>query len=213
MPECPLCHFQQTTLFSADPHREYWRCKQCRLVFVPANQHLSPVQEQQHYLLHNNTLTDPGYRRFLERLVNPLLATLGLKNLTGLDFGCGPGPLLAQMCREAGHQMHIWDPFFANEPAVLQRQYDFISCTEAIEHFVKPANEWQLWLNLLKPGGVLAIMTSHYVSQQHFANWHYKRDPTHISFFCADTFRFLAQRDQMSLSFPVKDVVLLRKAG
>lgn len=213
MPACPLCLFQQTTLFSIDPHREYWVCSQCKLVFVPPEQHLSAAQEHQHYLLHNNDLTDPGYRRFLQRLASPLLVALGQTSLSGLDFGCGPGPLLAEMCREAGHHMRVWDPFFAKDPSALQQQYDFVTCTEAIEHFVKPANEWQLWLHLLKPGATLAIMTSHYPPLPQFANWHYKRDPTHISFFCAETFQFLAQRDQMSVSFPAKDVVLLRKAG
>jgi SAM-dependent methyltransferase len=213
MEPCPLCQHADSILFSSDSQREYRQCQQCQLVYVPSAQLLSPAQEQQHYQLHNNDLDDPGYRQFLQRLASPLLAALPPGQLQGLDFGCGPGPLLAKMLAEAGHQMQLWDPFFANNPAALAQSYDFICCSEAIEHFVHPAQEWQCWLHLLKPDGVLAIMTSYYHNAAHFANWHYKRDPTHIRFFHQHTFAFLARRDQLSLSFPAKDVVILRKAG
>lgn len=213
MEPCPLCLHPDSSLFSQDSQRQYRQCQQCALVFVPRAQLLTAEQEQQHYQLHNNDVSDAGYRQFLNRLAGPLLAALPAGPLQGLDFGCGPGPLLAQMLQEAGHQMQLWDPFFANNPEVLTRRYDFISCSEAIEHFVNPAQEWQCWLKLLQPGGVLAIMTSHYPAVSQFANWHYKRDPTHIRFFHPDTFNFLARRDQLSLSFPAKDVVILRKAG
>lgn len=210
---CPLCLQAHSQLFSRDAQREYWQCQHCWLVFVNRQQLLSPEAEKQHYQLHNNDLNDEGYRRFLERLTQPLLAELGSQSQQGLDFGCGPGPLLAAMLREAGHQMWLWDPFFAPNPEVLNQQYDFISCTEAIEHFVKPALEWQRWMTMLRPSGVLAIMTSYYPTAEQFGQWHYKRDPTHISFFQAATFHYLAQRDQLTVSFPAKDVVILRKAG
>jgi len=44
---------------------------------------------------------DPRYRRFLARLAEPLIAHLP-KGARGLDFGCGPGPTLSLMLREAG---------------------------------------------------------------------------------------------------------------
>lgn len=213
MLKCPLCQSQHTSLFSADSNREYWQCQQCSLVFVPLKHHLSPEEEKKHYLLHNNDLNDLGYRQFLQRLATPLLEELGKITQYGLDFGCGPGPLLAQMCQDAGHHMTVWDPFFAPNDFALAQEYDFICCTEAIEHFVDPAKEWQLMLNMLKPGGLMAIMTSFYPKTPLFESWYYKRDPTHISFFSIETFQFLASRDKLIASFPLKDVVLLRKAG
>lgn len=210
---CPLCQHTQTQVYSQDPQRCYLQCQRCQLVFVARQQLLSAEQERQHYLLHNNDVTDTGYRQFLSKLATPLLAMLGDDAKQGLDFGCGPGPLLARMFSEAGHQMQVWDPFFANNPLALQQQYDFISCTEAIEHFVNPINEWQLWLQLLKPAGMLAIMTKCYPDATAFNNWHYKRDPTHISFFSEQTFHWLAQQYNLQLAFPTNDVVIFRKAG
>ena len=93
----------------------------------------------------------------------------------------------------------------------LQQQYHFICCSEAIEHFVNPAQEWALWLTLLKPGGTLAIMTKRYTTAAAFAGWHYKRDPTHVSFFSADTFAYLAERDGFTLNIADNDVVILQQ--
>lgn len=208
---CPLCLGQQCQLFHQDKRRRYFQCQFCMLVFADRASLLSAEQELAQYQLHNNDLQDPGYRQFLQRLAAPLLAGLPEQNLCGLDYGCGPGPLLAKMLEEAGHRMAVWDPFFARNEAALQQYYDFICCTEAIEHFSNPAVEWQQWLNLLKPKGHLAIMTKRYTDAEAFAGWHYKNDPTHISFFSEATFTFLAQRDDFTLQFVDKDVVLLQR--
>ncbi|WP_445428306.1 class I SAM-dependent methyltransferase [Alishewanella sp. HL-SH05] len=210
---CPLCGHADTLRYNAQLHPPYWQCQRCALVFLDRHHLLSAEQEKQHYLLHNNDLNDAGYRLFLNKLAAPLLQTLGNTTKSGLDFGCGPGPLLANMLQEAGHQMQVWDPFFANDPAPLEQQYDFISCTEAIEHFVDPLNEWQLWLQLLKPAGVLAIMTKCYPTAEAFSNWYYRRDPTHITFFSQATFRWLAAQYQLKVAFPANDVVIFSKAG
>lgn len=208
---CPLCGQWDAAFFCADKRRQYFRCSRCELVFADRATLLSAEEELAQYKLHQNNLADEGYRRFLQRLASPLLAVLPAKPLKGLDFGCGPGPLLALMLAEAGHQMAVWDPFFANEPSVLKQQYDFISCSEAIEHFVRPADEWMQWLSLLAPKGILAIMTKRYSSQAAFQQWHYKNDPTHVSFFSANTFVYLAQRDGFNVEFPADDVVILQR--
>ena len=208
---CPLCKHVNTPLFHQDKRLCYFQCQQCFLVFADPVSRLSAEDELAQYQLHNNDINDAGYRQFLQRLATPLLQHLAASGLDGLDFGCGPGPLLAKMLSEAGQNMAVWDPFFAPDSAALNRQYDFISCTEAIEHFVQPATEWQLWRALLKPGGTLAIMTKRYTDAAAFANWHYKLDPTHVSFFCEATFEFLAQRDGFSVKFAAKDVVLLQQ--
>lgn len=208
---CPLCLAEQIVFFHQDSRRHYYQCLQCQLVFADRNSVLSPQAELAQYQLHQNDLADAGYRRFLQRLATPLLQRLAETGLQGLDFGCGPGPLLAKMLTEAGQHVALWDPYFACDEQVLQQQYDFISCTEAIEHFVQPAREWALWLSLLKPGAVLAIMTKRYTTKAAFAGWHYKLDPTHVSFFSAHTFNFLAQRDDLIIDFFDNDVVLLQR--
>ena len=63
-------------------------------------------------------MNDAGYRRFLSKLADPLMARLA-PGARGLDYGCGPGPALAAMLREAGHEVALYDPFFAPDPAPL----------------------------------------------------------------------------------------------
>ena len=208
---CPLCHSSNSLFFFQDKRRRYFQCQQCQLVFADRASLLSAGQELAQYQLHQNDIEDQGYRQFLQRLATPLLAALPDKKCLGLDFGCGPGPLLAKMLTEAGHDMAVWDPFFAKDDTALQQQYDFVSCSEAIEHFVNPAQEWLLWLSLLKPDGILAIMTKRYTSAEAFANWHYKNDPTHVSFFSEQTFAYLARRYGFVLQVVDKDVVLLQR--
>jgi len=94
---CPLCNHEKSVLFHKDAHREYKRCPQCALVFVPKEQRLTPEKEKAVYDLHQNNPHDQGYRKFLSRLFDPIVERVqpGVK---GLDFGCGPGPTLG--CRK-----------------------------------------------------------------------------------------------------------------
>lgn len=190
--------------------RHYLRCDRCQASFV-AHKHL-PLSEQERelYQLHNNDSDDLAYRCFLSRLSMPLLAALPPAQ-QGLDYGCGPGPVLARMLEEAGHHMTLYDPFFHDDQEVLGRQYDFITCTEAVEHFHQPSQEFRRLDSLLEPGGILAIMTCFQTDDARFANWHYRRDPTHVVFYREETFCFIACRFGWRCEIPCKDVVLLHK--
>lgn len=209
MPLCPLCKGAAAD-FHQDKHRAFLRCEVCALIFAHPDSALSPAEEKSRYELHQNHPDDPRYRRFLSRLVEPLAERLDAPPLEGLDFGCGPGPTLSVMMEELGYRVALYDPFFAPAQEVLKRQYNFITCTEAIEHFNAPAKEWRLLLDLLEPGGWLGLMTK-LAEPDAFARWHYKFDPTHVSFFSRATFRWLAQRDRLGIEFVGSDVILLRK--
>ena len=211
MQPCPLCHSEQHGVFVEDKNRCYFRCQPCALIFADPEAQLSPEQEKAVYDQHQNNPDDMGYRQFLGRLATPLVERLPAGPLDGLDFGSGPGPTLSIMLEEMGYNMAIYDPYFAPDPSVLTRQYDFVTCTEAIEHFNQPAKEWGLLLSMIKPGGWLGLMTKLATDAEAFTRWHYKNDPTHVSFFSRDTFRFLAQRDGLEVEFVGNDVILLRK--
>ncbi|WP_306521662.1 class I SAM-dependent methyltransferase [Rheinheimera sp.] len=208
---CPLCLGKDNHFYHQDKKRSYFQCQHCQLVFADANSHLAADAEVAIYQQHENNPLDQRYRAFLNKLAAPLLERLGNSGLSGLDFGCGPGPTLSLMLQEAGQKMAVFDPYFANQPEVLTQQYDFICSTEAIEHFYQPVNEWALWLKLLKTNGWLGLMTKLAPVQAEFALWHYKNDPTHVCFFSRDTFLFLANRDGFSLEFIGNDVILLQK--
>ena len=208
---CPLCADSVgSSHFHSDHHRDYYRCPCCCLVHVPPSQLLSPAAERAEYDKHQNSPDDPGYRKFLGRLFNPL--TIRLRPAShGLDFGSGPGPTLSLMFEETGHQMSLFDPFYAPEKYALTGQYDFITASEVVEHLHDPATELALLWSILKPGGWLGIMTKLALDRAAFSRWHYKSDPTHVCFFSIKTMDWLARQWQTKLLQIGKDVLLFQK--
>lgn len=192
--------------------REFLSCPHCLAIHVPRQFHLPAGLEKAEYDKHQNLPQDDGYRRFLSRIVDPLLERIA-RQAQGLDFGCGPGPVLALMLEEAGHTMSLYDLFYYPDEKVLQQTYDFITATEVVEHLADPVSALdQLW-NLLRPGGVLGLMTKRVIDAEAFKTWHYKNDPTHITFFHERTLRWLAGRWQCELQWVGNDVVFFSKPG
>lgn len=209
-PPCPLCQTNQTHPFAQAHQREYFECHLCRLIYMHPNQHLSPKEERKRYETHNNNPTDPNYRNFLNRLATPLMEHL-VKGAEGLDYGSGPGPTLSIMLKEHGFSMAIYDPFFAPDPKSLTRTYDFITCTETVEHFFNPHKEFQQFNHLLRPGGWLGIMTEIRQEDCPFEQWYYVRDNTHVCFYNKDTMAYLATHFKWILQSPHKNVFLFQK--
>ena len=207
---CPLCTCSRIRHYYKDRHRSYLQCPCCSLIFVPPEYHLAIPEEKANYDLHENTPDDPGYRRFLSRLTVPLLALLS-PGQKGLDFGCGPGPALAAMLQEQGYEVDLYDPFYHDDPAVFNRQYDFICTTEVVEHLRHPGQEFERLFSMLRPGGTLGIMTKLAAGRERFANWHYIRDLPHICFYEQATFAYIAEKYGAELVVIGNDVVLLHK--
>lgn len=211
MIDCPLCaHPHNAQLFFADRLREYRQCPNCLLVFVPSQWHLSAANEKAEYDLHDNRMDDDGYAHFLARLAQPLLPRMPANSIC-LDYGCGPAPLLARLLSNHQHQVSLYDPFYADDPQALKQQYDVITCSEVIEHFRQPGLEFARLFSLLKPNGILGLMTKRVRDQTAFSRWHYKNDPTHISFFSETTLIWLADRYQCAVDFVDNDVAILTR--
>jgi hypothetical protein len=207
---CPLCHSGNTKYYTKDKLRSYLICNTCALVFVPENQHISDDQEKRRYDQHNNNPDDPGYRKFLSRLANPLCQRLPA-GASGLDFGCGPGPALAAMFREKGFEIEVYDKFYAKDDRIWVKSYDFITATEVLEHLRQPGQELELLWRHLKTGGILGIMTKLVKNKAAFETWHYKRDPTHVCFFSTATFNWIANTWKASMELIGSDVILMCK--
>lgn len=209
-PPCPLCLTNESEGYHRDQAREYWHCTHCSLVFVPRRHHLSHAAEKAQYDNHRNQIDDPGYRSFLGRLATPLQLVL-TPGSRGLDFGCGPGPALAAMLSESGFEMTCYDIYYCPDNSALTAHYDFITATEVIEHLGKPNVQLPMLWSLLRPGGTLGLMTKLRGEREHFARWHYIRDPTHIAFYSRSCFRWLAAYLQAEVSFFGDDVIILKK--
>ena len=207
---CIVCGASQPRFFASADGRDYLRCDTCRATYLSQGQRLSAGQTFARYRQHRNDPADRDYRRFLAKLADPLLERLPPR-AHGLDYGCGPGPALACMLREAGHHVSLFDLYFFPDPKPLKALYDFITCTETIEHFHRPFEEFARFNDLLRPGGWLAVMTCFQNNDDLFAFWHYRRDPTHVVFYHEATLRHIAGRFGWSCEVPVKDVALMQK--
>lgn len=164
---CRLCTTQELEPYHQIRRRRYFECKTCGLVSVASSDLPTLAMEHAEYALHRNSVNDPGYRRFLSRAFNPVVERIG-PPATGLDFGCGPGPALAAMLREHGFSMAVYDPCFAKEASVLTNNaYDFVTCTEVVEHVHQARTVWRQQFGMLKGSGFLVVMTKRVGSPLH----------------------------------------------
>ena len=213
---CPLCLSTGATLFHTSTlknlERDYLHCNTCDLVFVPPEFHLDVDAARDRYLTHDNDPDDPDYRSFLSRLWDVLRPRLP-EGAHGLDYGAGPGPALAAMIEEDGFSAALYDPLFPPDETVLADTYDFITCTETVEHFSNPRAHFLRLRRLLMPGGWIGIMTDILEDRDGFADWYYHRDPTHVAFYTSRTFRWISEWLGLEVELSRERVVVLRKRG
>ena len=207
---CCVCESPLVGLFLEVEEKTYWQCKDCMVIFLDPKFRLSPSEEKYRYQQHNNDIYDEKYRLFLSKLYKPLKGRLK-QGSRGLDFGCGPGPALAEMFKEDGFHVDLYDPFFFKDESVFSETFDFITCTETIEHFFEPAEEFKKLDKILTKEGYLAIMTTFLEEEKDFGQWHYRKDPTHVVFYQFQTFKVIASNMNWTLEIPEKDVVVFKK--
>ena len=170
--------------------RSYFRCHECDLIFVPEEFHLSPVEEEARYLLHNNNLSNEGYVNiFMEKI--KLIKKYCPDIRSVLDYGCGDEPVLTELLKREMYDCDCYDLYF--HPGFPGRSYDLVISTEVFEHFRDIRNELVKIHSLLRPGGFLAIMTSFHDPIEEFENWWYHSDPTHICFFSTKTLDWISK--------------------
>ena len=208
--KCSLCGQKNTELFLQNKQREFHRCGDCDLIFVPTQYFLSTADEKEQYDYHQNSFENQGYINFLNQLAIPVQKFIKPES-KGLDFGSGPEPVLSQMFQKSGFQMEIYDLFYATDLIIFEKKYDFITSTEVFEHLHNPLDELKKLWNCLEVGGVLAIMTGLTQNISDFKNWHYIRDLTHICFFSDKTFEFIALMLEGEIVFKKNNVTILKK--
>lgn len=209
-PVCPLCDSKATGPYYRDRHRSYALCDQCELIFVPPAERPDIIAEKAEYDKHDNSPDEPYYRESLSRLTTPLLEKIEARAI-GLDFGSGPGPMLARVLRDAGMRVRTYDVFYDPDASVWYQDYDFITCREVVEHLHNPGREFKRLFAALKPGGWLAIMTKRVRNRQAFADCLHSCDLTHVCFFSEATLHWIAKQHDATLEFPAADVALLQR--
>lgn len=165
-------------------------------------------KKKNRYYLHKNTATDLGYLQFLAPVVSKV-SSLAPSKAQGLDFGCGHTTVLKNILETSGFEMSVYDPFFfTNKPD--GKKFDFVTCTEVVEHFHSPKETFDYLFSLIKPNGFILIMTELYSSNTQFDEWHYVRDLTHVSFYTDATFEWLATQYSKVLTVENNRVVTLQ---
>lgn len=209
MNACTLCGAPAAAPTREAFGRRFLDCPNCGLVRAVPEDLPSPEVERARYASHENDPDDFRYRAFLDRLAIPLGERLP-PGARGLDFGCGPGPTLSRMLTERGWPTADWDPFFAPDQALLADRWDFVTCSEVLEHLHHPRRTLEQIRALLRPGGWLGVMTEVFDEQVDFATWWYVRDPTHVAFYRPRTLAWIADHFGWSLERPARNVALYR---
>lgn len=177
---------------------------------MPERYHLGPGEEKARYLAHRNSPLDKGYRNFLSRLTGPLAGRLA-PGAEGLDYGSGPCPTVSVILGEKGFKAANFDPFFHPDYGTLARTYDFVACTETAEHFRRPGEEFERLDSLLRPGGLLGVMTQMPLSLDMLSGWWYLKDDTHVSIYREETMLWIARKFDWRAEFYEGGVVLFKK--
>lgn len=176
----------------------YFICDGCGAYVKDRKFYFSPEDEKSQYDEHNNDVNDPRYQKFVSPITNAVLEMQSPEHW-GLDYGCGPGPVIASVLRKSGFQILLYDPFYHPDESVLIRQYDYIVSCEVFEHFYRPKHEIEKLLTLLKPKGRLYVMTHLYTRVIDFSKWYYRKDMTHVFIYTHKTMDYIAANFQLDL--------------
>ena len=186
---CPLCGSTGPFEKVVDVRKRYHRvCGRCRLIFVEDRFLPPPEEERARYAKHQNGPWDAGYVAFLRQVLEPALPHLNPR-MRGLDYGCGHHPTLCRLLEESGFRCENYDAFFFPEwPA---GSFDYLFATEVVEHFHRPAVDWGRMAALLRPGGILTVMTAPWTTLEEFTAWGYASDGTHVAFYRRETMEWI----------------------
>ncbi len=185
--QCRLCLWMTSRDRIFGHGREFSVCHTCGYVQVNPQQILSIMDEGKRYLLHENSSGDPRYEEYLRPMVDLVLCRTAISTL-GIDIGSGKEKVLEILLLAKGRRVVSYDLYFHPEENLLKNSYDFLICSETLEHFRDPRAELQRFSKLVKKGGPLFFRTSFFNASRKFTDWHYQRDPTHIGFFSEKTF-------------------------
>lgn len=188
---CPLCE-RDAPRFLKSQGKIYYHCLYCDLIFLFPSFFLTPEEEKERYLLHENTRENTGYVKMLQDFLTTTIFPLVTERGRALDFGCGPEPVLGLLLEEAGFQVDLYDPFFYPQ-GVKNYPYLLITATEVLEHIQDAQGVFFALLDLLPVGGYLALMTHLHHGPREFPNWWYSKDPTHVTFYSWQTCCYLQE--------------------
>lgn len=205
---CPFCNSSLVNIYDIK-QKKYVFCTNCGGIALEKSFFSSDIEQKNRYILHENTLNNIGYKKFLCNFANPILDFLqdyinDKNNLTIFDFGSGPVPCLCELLKnyvELGKlpnntEFFNYDKFFTPEKNL--KACDLCFCLEVVEHFEKPLENFIELANCVKKDGFLAVGTilvpKESYSIEEFSKWWYKDDFTHVSFYTEKALELLGNK-------------------
>ncbi len=218
MPACPICDSPNQGDYMKVDRYQIVQCMRCRFLFVsppPTKQALTAFYQQPEYYKGGAF----GYNDyFAQRESHERLARRRLNRIEQLrpgrgrilDVGCAAGFFLKvaqdhgwDVCGvELSEDMVAYASRLIGQPIARRvmaldakpASFDAITLWEYIEHIPDPRDEVRRLVELLKPGGVLALSTpnARYWEAVHQPKrWREFKPPAHIGFFTATTLRWM----------------------
>ena len=209
--DCKVCG--SNNLEEINIENNYYYCNNCEVIFISPKKIVDQAEEKERYEGHDNNHQNDGYVKMMQDFIEKVLeANLNLEGINDvLEFGCGPGPVLADLLKEKGINVDLYDPYFFSEKVFKEKKYDLITSTEVFEHFSDPIKEMELLTSHLKEGSYLAVMTSFHPEPEEFEDWWYKWDPTHIVFYNEKTFSEIASIFDLEIIYTDQEKYILFK--
>jgi SAM-dependent methyltransferase len=210
---CRLCTSRDAATRIVDG-LAYEDCPRCGYIGLARGHWPDRAAEEARYRLHRNDPAEPGYRAYLERFIDDILAPRLAPGSRVLDFGSGPEPALSILLAKRGFGALPYDPFFAPGSSWRRREWDAIVLHEVAEHLREPRRTMAALARRLAPGGLLALRTRFPPERpEDFAPWWYRRDSTHLGFWRRESFAFLATSLGLELVLAREpDSALLRRS-
>lgn len=179
---CKLCKMNQVEKFCENSVREFYRCSDCELVFVPQKYHLSTFEEKARYDLHDNNADNAGYVNYLNTIVNVATGVVS-RDKKIIDFGSGKNAVLTGLLKKKGYDCTAYDPLFDHNVNQKKNLYDVLIACEVVEHLRDLRDELFMIRELVKDRSEIIIRTQLYPQPEGFLKWWYIQDLTHINFF------------------------------
>lgn len=201
--KCKICSTNTRIIKHPKDESLYYVCPECQFISLDEGLYLKEVDEIRRYGNHKNSMEDSGYVAYFRSFINSTILNFQGKCRFGLDFGSGPEPVLGKLLeQDYGYEMDIYDKYFSPDKVYEGKSYGLITSTEVVEHLDDPLSYFALFKRLMKADATLAIMTQfHPVDDDKFFKWHYRRDPSHISFYTPKTMIKIAELIGLDIVF------------
>jgi len=192
--KCRICGNDAWSFHNKIFDVDYHVCSRCEFIFKDPEDFISKEDELKIYETHENSIEDPRYVDYFRRFLDEAVFPFDNGGRKGLDFGSGPTPVLSMLLeRDYGYKMDIYDLFYAPEKIYEGKTYDLVTSTEVVEHLADPLVHFRTMKEAMKENGILAVMTQfHQNDEEHFRNWHYMRDRSHIAFYRKKTMEIIS---------------------